>query len=214
MIGFIKKRIQHLKDLPKHKSYLPKDTDDPVYNLSELVALSKRYGAGFKVKGDHQKFTIVSNAAVTTGLAVMLLVCLVFIVALAITSNEPVIWLILAASLPILMLALKLGPLIFYNITVDTHTQRIIVKSNNTFGFIGKWIRPGFEISFNRFKRLSREGKVRRSWAGEIYTTHYVNRIYIEYDQQKRAVIDFKDEINYKIFIICLTRLIQKNIAY
>jgi len=214
MMRLFKKRMQDILDNPKHKSYVPKDAGDPVYNLSELVALSQRYGSGFKVIGDHQKFTIVSKNFVLIGIVVMILVYLAFTSILAITTKEPILWFITVGKAILFVLALKAGPLLFYNITVDSHKQKITVKSNNTLGFIGKWIRPGFEINFNRFEKLSGEGKVRKSWGGEMYTTHYVIRIFMEYDQQKRPVIEFKDEINHRIFIICLTRLIKNNIGH
>lgn len=210
MFKQLQKRMQQIADIPRHKSYVPKNSGDPSYNFSELVELSKRYAADFKIVGDHQKFTIVSKSLVLKGLAVLIGVYLVGVALLAIYAKEPIIWGILVVGLIVFLLALKFGPLLFYNITVDTHTRKITVKSNNTLGFIGQWIRPGFQVDFNRFEKLSAQMKKRRSWGGEYYTTHFVNRIFIEYDQQKRPVMDFRDEVNHNIFIICLTRLIKK----
>jgi hypothetical protein len=209
-----KKRMQALMDLPRHKSYVPKEIDDPVYNMMELVELSKRYGAGFRIRGDHKKFTIVSKSLVLKGLVVMILCYLAFTITLAVLLAEPILWIITAVGVVIFALALKFGPLLFYNITVDTYTKKITVKSNNTLWVIGKWIRPGFEIDLSQFIKLSSEKKKRKSYAGEAYTIHYVNRVYIEYGQQKGAIIDFSEEINHHIFMICLTKLITKHTSY
>jgi hypothetical protein len=211
MIGLIKKRMQEFKDMPRHLCYVPKNSEDPVYNMSELIELSKRYGAGFKIIGDHKKFTIISRSLVLKGLTVMILLFLAFVIWIAIGLKEPIAWIIIAVALPVFILALKFGPLLFYNITVDTYSRKITVKSNNTLGFIGKWIRPGFEVELSRLEKISSEVKKRRSSTGTgVLTVHYVNRIYLEYDQQKRPVIDFSNEINHTIFIVCLTRLIKK----
>lgn len=144
MISLLKKRMQEFKERHMHLSYIPKNSEDPVYNMAELIELSKRYGAGFKIIGDHTNFTIISKSLVLKGLTAMVLLFLAFTLWIAIGLKEPIAWIIIAVALLFFILALKFGPLLFYNITIDTYSRKITVKSNNTLGFIGKWIRPGF----------------------------------------------------------------------
>src|SRR5690625_2968501 len=205
MIKQIKKELDELENHQEHMDFVPKDSLNLKDNFNELVKLTTRTNARFKVNGDYRSFVIQSKSD-NIIIGISLIVILFFpTVLLYHNFNAPIYWFVEFALLTVIFLFLRYYPST-NNIEVNSYEKTIKINSNN---LIGKYIIPTIDISFNSFTEFTFKAK---SIKGKGMTNHF-NRIYISYDDQTRPLIDLPNGpfyyVNHRTFIDCLTKIIK-----
>ena len=185
--------------------FVPKDSLNLKDNFNELVKLTTRTNARFKVNGDYRSFVIQSKSD-NIIIGISLIVILFFPTVLLYQNfNAPIYWFVEFALLTVIFLFLRYYPST-NNIEVNSYEKTIKINSNN---LIGKYIIPTIDISFNSFTEFTFKAK---SIKGKGMTNHF-NRIYISYDDQTRPLIDLPNGpfyyVNHRTFIDCLTKIIK-----
>lgn len=205
MIKQIKKELDELENHQEHMDFVPKDSLNLKDNFNELVKLTTRTNARFKVNGDYRSFVIQSKSD-NIIIGISLIVILFFPTVLLYQNfNAPIYWFVEFALLTVIFLFLRYYPST-NNIEVNSYEKTIKINSNN---LIGKYIIPTIDISFNSFTEFTFKAK---SIKGKGMTNHF-NRIYISYDDQTRPLIDLPNGpfyyVNHRTFIDCLTKIIK-----
>jgi len=205
MIKQIKKELDELENHQEHMDFVPKDSLNLKDNFNELVKLTTRTNARFKVNGDYRSFVIQSKSD-NIIIGISLIVILFFPTVLLYQNfNAPIYWFVEFALLTVIFLFLRYYPST-NNIEVNSYEKTIKINSNN---LIGKYIIPTIDISFNSFTEFTFKAKSIK----EKGMTNHFNRIYISYDDQTRPLIDLPNGpfyyVNHRTFIDCLTKIIK-----
>jgi len=185
--------------------FVPQNSLNPKDNFDEIVKLTTRTNARFKVNGDYSSFVIQSKSD-NIIIGISLIVILFFPTVLLYQNfTDPIYWLVEFAILAVILLFLRYDPST-NNIKINTYDKTIKINSNN---LVGKYIIPRIDISFNEFTEFTFKTK---SIKGKGMTNHF-NRIYICYTDQTRPFIDLPNGpfyyVNHRIFMDCLTRIIK-----
>jgi len=205
MIKQIKKELEEIKNHQEHMDFVPQNSLNPKDNFDEIVKLTTRTNARFKVNGDYSSFVIQSKSD-NIIIGISLIVILFFPTVLLYQNfTDPIYWLVEFAILAVILLFLRYDPST-NNIKINTYDKTIKINSNN---LVGKYIIPRIDISFNEFTEFTFKTK---SIKGKGMTNHF-NRIYICYTDQTRPFIDLPNGpfyyVNHRIFMDCLTRIIK-----
>jgi hypothetical protein len=205
MFKQIKKELEDINNYKEHINSVPHDSLNPQDNFDELVKLTTRTNARFKVNGDSKKFVIQAQSDnIVIGIC---LITILFFPTLGLYKNltNPIYWLVEFGILVVFFLFFRYYPST-NNIEVNSYEKTIIISSNN---LIGKFIIPTIDISFKDFTKFTFK---ETSISGKGMTSNF-NRIYICYNGQTRPIIDLSNGplyfINHRIFMICLTRIIK-----
>lgn len=203
MLNWLKKEWRQLKDNDRHHSDVSEISKDPSENFNELVKLGERVNPRFKLSGNHQLFIIKGKSD-----NIMLIICVAIILffpsfLLFQNMDNLICWIIELIVIGTILLFFRYYPS-SNDIIIDTWNKQIEIKSNN---FIGRFIIPELIIKFDVFDGFTNTIKSIESSS--------VNRVYIHFKSQKKAMIDLPNGpfyvVNPRIFTENLYSLIKNS---
>lgn len=205
MIRQIKKEWNELRNQKEHMEYVPLHPLTSTKCFEELIKLTNRTNARFKVEGDSKSFVIRANSDnVILGFSLILLL---FFPTVLLYQNykDPVYWFAELGIIALILIYIRYSTTT-NNIEVNTYDKTIKIQSNN---FIGKHIIPSVSILFDDFTNFTVKAK---STKGKGLTNHF-NRVYINYNNLTRPLIDLPNGpfyfVNHKVFMSSLTLIIK-----
>lgn len=207
MFKQIKKELDEIKNHQEHMDFCPRNLSNHKDCFDEIVKLTTRTNARFKVNGDYRNFVIQSKSDnILIGISIIIIL---FFPTVLFHQNftDPIFWLVEFAIIGVGFLIFRYYPST-NNIEINSYEKLIKINSNN---LVGKYIIPEIDIPFNDFTGFSFKEK---SVNGSGMTIHY-NRIYICHSGQTRLFIDLPNGpfyyVNHRVFMDCLTRIIKKS---
>ena len=203
MLNWLKKEWRELKDNDRHQADVSEISNDPSENFNELVKLGERVNPRFKLSGNYQLFMIKGKSD-----NIMLIICVAIIIffpsfLLFQNMDNLICWIIELIVIGTILLFFRYYPS-SNDIIIDTWNKQIEIKSNN---FIGRFIIPELIIKFDVFDGFTSKMKSIESSS--------VNRVYIHFKSQKKAMIDLPNGpfyvVNPRIFTENLYSLIKNS---
>lgn len=203
MLKRLKKEWRELKDNDRHQAEVSQISNVPSENFNELTKLGDRTNPRFKLSGNHQLFMIKGQSD-----NIMLIICVAIILIFPSTLlyhniDNLTCWIIELVVIGTILLFFRYYPS-SNDIIIDTWNKQIEIKSNN---FIGRFIIPELKIKFDFIDGFTSTIKTIESSS--------VNRVYIHFKSQKKAIIDLPNGpfyiVNPRIFTENLYALIKNS---
>ncbi len=205
MIRQIKKEWHELRNQKEHMEYVPQHPLTSANCFDELIKLTSRTNARFKVEGDYKCFVIRAKA--DNIVIAFSLILLLFFPTVLLYQNykDPVYWFAELGIIALILIYIRYSPTT-NNIEVNTYDKTIKIQSNN---LIGKHIIPSVSILFDDFTNFTFKAK---STKGKGLTNHF-NRVYINHNNLTRPLIDLPNGpfyfVNHTVFMYSLTQIIK-----
>lgn len=208
MFNKIKQELSEYRDHEKHMAQIPNVSNKIEDNIEELVKISRRANASFKVNHDHKHISIESKPY--HFLMVFFILAILFFPSLLLFQNlySLIYWVVEILLIVIILLFFKFYPStkIIY---IDIEKQEIRIVNNN---IIGQFLVMPIFIPFKEFEGLIIK-ETSESGGG---ITKYINTIYLKTANKNYNIIDLPNGpiyfLNPHIFTENLKHIILKSI--